>query len=121
MMQLVLSGRIPSKKNSKIIVCRGKRPLLLPSEQYAAWQVVSSWELMKQKPKKGIQKCEIIATFFLPDARRTDLSNKWESVGDLLVDNGILEDDNCTVIPKLTLIYGGIDKDKPRVNIEIYG
>lgn len=120
MIQLILSGRIPSKKNSKIMVCRGKRPILLPSEQYAAWQVVSSWELKRQKPEKGVTQCEIVATFFLPDARRTDLSNKWESVGDLLVDNGILVDDNCTVITKLTLVYGGIDKVKPRVNIEIF-
>lgn len=37
---------------------------------------------------------------------------------DCLVDNGILEDDNCDIISSLTLNYMGVDKIHPRVEIE---
>lgn len=116
MNKITIYGRIPSLKNSKIMVCRGRVPMLLPSLKYKEWHKDASLQLL------GVQKipCSVPvkATFFVPDARKGDLSNKWESVGDLLVDNEIIEDDNWTVIGDLRLVYGGIDRDKPRVEIE---
>jgi hypothetical protein len=38
---------------------------------------------------------------------------------DLLVDNGILKDDSWFIVPKLTLIFGGVDKNNPRAEITI--
>lgn len=57
--------------------------------------------------------------FYLPDARKTDLTNKAESIMDLLVDNGIIEDDNCHVVPFISLYYFGIDRVNPRAEIKI--
>lgn len=48
-----------------------------------------------------------------------DLTNKAESVMDLLVDCGIIVDDSWQVVEKLTLRIGGIDKKNPRVVVEI--
>ena len=70
------------------------------------------------KKYKGIRTTsKIKAEFWLPDNRKTDLSNKIESVMDLLVDNGIIEDDSWQIISDLHLIANGIDKENPRVVI----
>jgi len=58
-------------------------------------------------------------SFWFPDARKTDLSNKVEGINDLLVKYGYLEDDNCTIIKKMILSYKGIDRDDPRCEILI--
>jgi hypothetical protein len=114
---IIISGRIPSKKNSKIMICRGPRPILLPSAAHKAWHTEQSYKL--KKIKTPIEKCTITANFYAPDNRATDLSNKWESIGDLLVDNGILKDDNWNVIVSLHLRYCGLDKENPRAELSI--
>lgn len=53
--------------------------------------------------------------------RRADLTNKAESILDLLVDCRIIEDDNWFVVPKVILQFGGVDKTNPRVEITIHG
>ena len=58
-------------------------------------------------------------TIFAKDKRRFDLSNRFESVADLLVDCGVLADDSVDVLPDVRMIYGGIDRTKPRAEIEI--
>jgi Holliday junction resolvase RusA-like endonuclease len=57
--------------------------------------------------------------FLMPDARRTDLTNKAESVADLLVDNGIIKDDSWQVIDEMLLRCDGIDRKNPRVEITL--
>ncbi len=118
---IIIGGRIPSKKNSVVMFVRNGKLFKMPSNQYRAWHEGASWELKKYKRKfpKPIGKADMQISFFLPDARRTDLTNKAESIMDLLVDNGILEDDNCSIVPKLTLLYNGIDRDNPRAEINI--
>jgi len=74
---------------------------------------------MKHRPIVPIKKAEMTITIFFPDLRRSDLSNKAESIMDLLVDNRFIEDDNHEVVPKLTLISGGIDRKEPRCEINI--
>ena len=112
---IILYGRIPSKKNSKIFVRRGPRTFLIPQPQYKAWHEEQSWMLKKYK---GIEtSSKIKAEFWLPDNRKTDLTNKAESIMDLLVDNGIMQDDSWQVISDLHLSAKGIDKKNPRVII----
>lgn len=112
--KIVVHGRIPSKKNSTITMCRNNRALHFPSNAYRDWHKVVSLQLPKT-PIPAI--IELTILFFLPDNRKTDLTNKAESVMDLLVDNNILEDDNWTVIPRLILQSGGVDKLNPRAEI----
>lgn len=54
----------------------------------------------------------------MPDHRRCDLTNKAESVMDLLVDNGFIEDDCWQITGLIELSCGGVDKENPRVEIE---
>ena len=113
---MVIKGRIPSKKNSTITMCRNGRALHFPSNPYRTWHKDASSQLIGQKAIPT--PCKLIIDFWFPDARKTDLSNKTESIMDLLVDNGIIPDDNCLEIPQLLLIYRGIDRLNPRAEIK---
>jgi Holliday junction resolvase RusA-like endonuclease len=55
----------------------------------------------------------------MPDAIRADLTNKAESIMDLLVDAGVLQDDNWNVVPEVILRCKGIDRTNPRAEITI--
>lgn len=103
-----------------MIVCRGRRPMVLPSPAYKSWQEEMMWELKSQDNSKveNISKIEI--TFYAPDKRKADKTNKAESVMDLLVDAGIIEDDNWFVFSELVLKFGGVDREFPRAEVVIY-
>jgi len=117
---ITLLGRIPSKKNSKMIVCRGRRPMLLPSEKHREWHIDASNQLRKQKvPRNKIEKFDVHVWFYAPDIRKADASNKWESVGDLLVDNEIIKDDSWWNIQELCIHTVELDRENPRVELEL--
>ena len=118
-MKIILRGRVPSKKNSKMVICRGKYPLVLPSKKYREWHKVASMQLIGCIPKKPIEKCEIEMRFFFPDNRRADQDNKAQSILDLFVDNGIIIDDKWQVVSDEHFIAEGIDRENPRVIIKI--
>jgi len=97
--------------------CRGARPLLFPSSKYTAWHKDASLQLKEQKAEKFPERGGIALNFFMPDNRKCDLTNKAESVMDLLVDNGLLEDDCWQITGMVALTCEGIDKENPRVEI----
>lgn len=114
-MQKVIWGNTPSKKNSKIMACRGSRPYLFPSSKYTEWHKDALLQLTGMKP---IASKQLWLTFYAGDNRKFDLSNKAESIMDLLVDAGIIEDDNYSVIEELTLKFGGVEKGNARCLLE---
>jgi len=111
---ITLLGSTPSKKNSKIISCRGSRPLLFPSSKYTAWHKDAMLQLTGQKV---ITAKVFTLVFYAGDNRKFDLTNKSESIMDLLVDGGLIEDDNYSVVKELCLRFGGVDKNNPRCEI----
>lgn len=128
MVNIVIKGKIPSKKNSKQIVCRGRFPMLLPSAAFKKWHDVAlpaliaerselSRQTMQPLPKDFAHRIEV--TMYAHDARAFDLTNKAESVMDLLVEAGIIADDNCNVAPKIDLRFGGVDRLNPRAEVII--
>lgn len=108
-----ISGRTPSKKNSRINTRSGRS---FPSTKYKEWNENALWQLKAQKPTKGIERCEAHLIFHMPDRRRADLTNKAESVFDTLVDAGILVDDSWQVVTPITL-HGFYDKENPGVEV----
>jgi len=56
----------------------------------------------------------------MPDARKCDLSNKVESINDLLVKYWLLADDNRNVIKELKVVCNWVDRNNPRCEIDIY-
>lgn len=120
MVKLVITGRIPSKKNSTWTrIIRGN-PIRLPSNKYLAWNKEASVQLMAQKAKPIATPCTIELLFYYPDNRSADNTNKAESVHDLLVDNNIIEDDSWQHIPVTIQRSMGVDKLNPRVEILLY-
>lgn len=97
------------------MVCRGKFPILLPSSRYTEWHKDA---LLQLSGKGRIEGNKIILTFYAQDNRKFDLTNKAESIMDTLVDAGLIEDDNYSVISELVLKFGGVDKGNARVLIE---
>jgi Holliday junction resolvase RusA-like endonuclease len=115
MTRIQITGRIPSKKNSRQTDTRTGRSF--PSKAYADWHKEASLQLI------GAPKCleypvkmTIVITF--PDRRRADLTNKAESIMDLLCDCGVLQDDSWPCVPILTL-EARYSKDNPKAEIYI--
>ena|SRR3990167_8738951 len=111
-MIITLHGLTPSKKNSRI---NTKSGMSFPSAKYTLWHKDASKQLIGQKP---INSTKLKVIFYAGDNRKYDLSNKFESIADLLVDNGLLQDDNWEFLNDVHLMFGGVDKGKPRAEIE---
>jgi len=113
--------RIPSKKNSKRIIVRGKRGLLLPSEKYIEWEnSIIKRLLFTARKMKLWWNLHFMYHFHFPDNRKTDMSNKIESINDMLVKAWYIEDDNATIISRITSLYWWVDKDRAWCVVEIF-
>jgi len=97
------------------MICRGSRPILISTPAYSAWREEQLWKLKGKVVPSSVK--SLTLSFYFPDHRKTDLTNKAESVMDLLVDARLILDDNWTVIPRLILESNGVDKENPRVEI----
>jgi len=117
---ITIKGDIPSKKNSKIMICRGKRPLLISNSRFQAWNEEQLWLLKRLGSLQLKEVAGIDITYYPSTKRKSDITNKTESIMDLLVDARILEDDNWFVVPSLLLHFGDVDTENPRAEIIIY-
>jgi len=70
-----------------------------------------------------LSKISITYTLFRKDKRRSDISNVLCIIDkffcDAFVELGFIEDDDYTILPEVNYRFGGIDKDNPRVEIEV--
>src|SRR4051794_32605857 len=107
-MKLVIPGRVPSKKNSRRAIYVGGRTIMIASKQYEAWHEEAAWALKLSRVGRLAPET-IVITFYPPDRIAGDLSNKCESVMDLLVDMEILKDDNWFICGDIHLKFGGVD------------
>lgn len=77
--------------------------------------------LLKGVPRLG--ECELSYVLFVPTRQLCDVANICSIVdkffSDALVSKGKLEDDNYTVVPRVTYSFGRIDKIRPRVEVTI--
>lgn len=121
---LVIQGTVPSKKNQKQIVFSKKlgRPLIIPSKQHKDWHTEASQAVKMAVPEAlGLQRVSLIKITIYPSTMRAyDLTNKAESIADLLVDTGLLADDNAYILGRVLLLHGGKDAGNPRAEVVIY-
>jgi hypothetical protein len=89
--------------------------MLIPSTKHQEWHKDAVEQLKCVQSVENTK--EVIFTYYAPDMRKGDLSNKWESVADLLVDVGIIEDDNWFILPSVLMKFGGVDKENPRAEV----
>ncbi len=118
-MTLEIEGRVPSKKNSRQQIRVGGLTINIPSKAYAAWHKDASLQLLGKRPAQPLGHAEVTITIYAPDRRAADLTNKAESLMDLLVDNSFLADDNWHVVPAVTMRFGGVDRARPRAIFRI--
>lgn len=120
-MKLTISGNVPSQKNRKIIsVNRATgRPFLRSAPAVKEWQARAEAELQEQFAGYKVTDYPITVTVvvYFDNKRRHDLDNALASVMDALSNSGIIEDDNVDCVETITVSYGGIDKENPRVEI----
>ena len=58
-------------------------------------------------------------TFYFPSKHPRDLANYEKLTTDLLVDRGIIEGDDWKIIKRMEFLFGGIDRQNPRVEITL--
>ena len=112
----LLLGETPSKKNSRVFVQKIGR--LLPSKQYQKWHAEALDQLILQGIRRVQGECGITLAFTHGDLRRRDSDNGTSSILDLLVDAGVLPDDNWRVVRQLH-VRNGYKKGEPSCQIVI--
>ena len=117
--EITLPGRPITKKNSQRIVTNRKtgRPMVIQSEQYIRYETECLWRLKQYRGPKFKSQVEVRALFYMPSKQRPDLTNCMQSVADILEKAGVIENDRNIVSWDGTRLL--IDKEEPRVDIEI--
>jgi Holliday junction resolvase RusA-like endonuclease len=118
--EISIAGRIPSKKNSKVFNVKMKR--LFASSKHREWEASALKQIMVDGHKPMVEKVfSVVMDFNFPDMRRTDLTNKAESVMDLIVKAGILKDDSWQEVPQVVLTGKRDLNSEPGCKIIIWG
>lgn len=108
-----------SKKNSQqILVNRSTgKPFIMPSKKYKEYEHNALWFI-----PKGIYidyPVNIKCLFYMGTHRKCDLTNMLEAVDDIMVNSGLLEDDNFLIIESHDGSRVLYDKEKPRTEVYI--
>lgn len=109
-----------SKKNSQQIIYnpKTKRPMIIQSKLYANFERESGKFLKKYKSNIDYS-INLKIEFYVPDKRKRDIANYVEAIQDILVKYEVLKDDNYNIVTSLDGTKMQIDKENPRVEIEI--
>ncbi len=118
-MKLTLYGNPITKKNSQRIIRCGRFYKVLPSKQFELYQK----DCLKQitgKYKKGLRgKYNLKCVYYMQKRYKVDLVNLLEGTCDILVEAGVIEDDNSKIIASHDYCLVLHDKENPRVEIEL--
>ncbi len=118
--KLVIKGKPITKKNSMRMVTNRKtgRTFPIPSKQYETYKKLFLSQV--RRPKNTIdQPVNVQAVYYMPTRHKVDITNLLSATHDLLVDAGILEDDNCMIVVGVDGSRVFYDKMDPRVEITI--
>lgn len=118
-MHFVIQGNPITKKNHSQIV-RGKngRHMLIPSRQYREYEADALRQIV-YGGKPIDYPVNVRCTYYMATKRKCDLTNLLEATDDILVKRGVLADDNYGVIEAHDGSRVMVDKNDPRVEIEI--
>ena len=121
MIQFTIDIPPRSKKNSQQILTNRKtgRPFIMPSAAYKAYQKAAMM-LIPAEARKGIDyPVNVKGVFYMQTRRACDLTNMLEALDDVLVDAGVLMDDNCNIIAGHDGSRVFYDKEHPRAEVTI--
>lgn len=121
MLTYTLLGAPRTKKNSqRIFKGRGGQPFLVPSAAYAQYEK----DCLRQihPPRQPVAAAvNLKCVYYMPNRRRVDLVNLMEATCDILVKAGVLDDDCAAVVAGHDGSRVLLDRQRPRVEIEITG
>lgn len=121
---IFIPGNVPSLKNSKQIVKRGNKPLLIPSKRHTQYakETKARWMECKQlfaDMKGSSEKPLVVGMYFTRGSKHSwDYDNAISTVQDLMVSNEWIPDDNSDEIMCVPLGYH-YDKNNPGVYIQL--
>lgn len=128
---LTIYGKFYAKKNSSNSIWNHytKRLIRTTSTNYKSWENDAMKQLGKCvngkffNEKKRVKDicCPVIlkCCFYNYDNRKRDISNYYEGIQDLLVDAGIIKDDNYKIIIGHDGSRMFLDKENPRIEFWI--
>ena len=110
-----------SKKNSQQILVnpRTRRPFISPSPAYKAYRA-AALTLIPADARKGIDEpVNVKAVFYMPTARKVDLTNLLECCDDVLRDAGVIADDHSGIVAGHDGSRVLLDREHPRTEVTI--
>ena len=115
----VFRGEVASKKNSKQLVHVKGRAVLLPSKQYQAWEKSAmATILIYGRPAAPFAAARLVIRIYHGDAVRRDTNNATQGIQDVLVEMGVIADDNWMVIGSPEVSHF-IDVADPRMEVDV--
>lgn len=119
--KLTVRGNPAPKKNSqKIMRGASGKPFVAQGDRYRRYAEAAVWQLKTKRPPEPITTPVNVQCVYYRQTRvRCDLVNLLEATCDILVEAGILADDNFHIVAGHDGSRVLIDKDDPRVEITI--
>ena len=119
-MKILIPVNPRSKKNSQEIVFNRKtgHRMVIQNKRYTEFEK----ECKKHMPQLETSidyPINLKCRFLVADARKRDLANYIEAIQDVLVKYKVIEDDNYNIISSLDGCSMEIDRENPRIEIEI--
>lgn len=122
-MKLIYQGVIYSKKNSKSIITnrRTGRPMIVASKKAKDMEknMVREFSIQRGERSAINRPSSVCMKLYRKDNIKRDLDNVATSVLDGLVRGEVIADDNYSIVKSLHIEDCGVDKNNPRVEIEI--
>lgn len=119
-MKITIPGVPRSKKNSQQIIInpRTKRPMIIQSKLYINFERECG-KFLKEYKSNIDYSVNLKIKFYVPDKRKRDIANYIEAIQDILVKYEVLKDDNYNIVYSLDGTRMYVDKENPRVEIEM--
>lgn len=110
-----------TKKNSQQILTNKKtgRSFIAPSSRFKQYEREAAWFLRPRPPRPIECPLNIKCLFYMPTRRLVDLTNLLEAVDDVMVNEGIIKDDNSRIVVSHDGSRVLYDKNNPRTEITI--
>jgi Holliday junction resolvase RusA-like endonuclease len=118
-MTITLPGEPRTKKNSQRIVMAGGRPVVLPSKQYKEYRECCLWRIPGWQKTRINYPVNVQCEYYIGTARKVDMVNLMEETLDILVDAGVLADDNSRIVVSHDGSRVMLDRENPRAVITI--
>lgn len=115
MIELVLEGSVPSKKNQRINRGDG---VSFPSKKFVQWQNDALKQVRIQTRQRFLVPVGIEVIIYFGSMVRSDLDNRLSSILDMLVEALVIKDDKWQDVPRIA-IEAEYRKGKPGAFIRI--